>query len=101
MQQNQIRRIIFVCIIIMLTCFGLSAHNILMIRQQVSASSTEKYYSGDWEYQLDENNKVIITGYTGSDTELTIDEIDGKEVSVIGSTVFSGNKIIEKVILGE
>ena len=61
----------------------------------------KKVCSGDWEYQLDKNDKVIITRYSGSATELFIDKIDGKEIIAIDSYAFHYNNTLETVALGE
>ncbi len=66
-----------------------------------SASTTETFTSGEWQYQLDENEQAVITAYTGSETEITIDQIDGKDVVAVGAEAFKDNLTIEKIVLGE
>lgn len=49
--------------------------------------------SGDNEYDVDtDDDTVIITKYTGSDTDITIsDQLGGKDVTKIGILIFDGN----------
>ena len=47
--------------------------------------------SGDYEYDVLDDGTVVITKYTGSDTELEIpSEINGKKVTSIGDDAFRG-----------
>ena len=56
--------------------------------------------SGDWKYMLD--NFAIITGYTGSEKNVTIPAmIDGHAVKTIGMDVFKDSQQVTKVIISE
>ena len=61
----------------------------------------ETYVSGDYTYTLvDEYTKVKITSYSGEDEALQIPEqIDGKDVSIIGDSVFYNKTFIKTVII--
>ena len=54
-------------------------------------AKAEKYTSSDgiFDYIIDENNQITITGYNGTDTNLVIpEEIDGKPVCFINEAAF-------------
>ncbi len=56
--------------------------------------------SGDYTYTVNDNGTATITGYTGSEANLTIpEEIDGYTVTVIGGSAFYDSKTIQKVVL--
>ena len=56
--------------------------------------------SGDYEYDVLDDGTVEIMGYNGSATELKIpSEIDGKNVTSIGSWAFSGCVNLEEVTI--
>lgn len=56
--------------------------------------------SGDFEYELDENGRAHITGYTGTDAVVTVPAlIDGYTVSEIGMGAFIANEFLTEVIL--
>ncbi|MDY4084747.1 MAG: leucine-rich repeat domain-containing protein, partial [Ruminococcus bromii] len=61
----------------------------------------ETYVSGDYTYTLvDEYTKVKITSYSGEDETLAIPEqIDGKDVSIIGDSVFYNKTFIKTVTI--
>ena len=61
----------------------------------------ETYVSGDYTYTLvDEYTKVKITSYSGEDEALQIPEqIDGKDVSIIGDSVFNNKTFIKTVTI--
>ena len=53
-------------------------------------------------YQIKSDKTVVITGYQGTNTNLTIPAtIDGKKVTTIGSGAFKENYKIQKVIISE
>lgn len=53
-----------------------------------------------FEYELDEDDNATITKYNGSVAYLTIpEELDGYSVKKIGSSSFSENKYVKKVII--
>src|SRR5699024_9355017 len=54
--------------------------------------------SGDYEYEIINDDEVEITGYNGSDTEVIIpDEIDGMKVTSSGYRAFLRSDIVEVV----
>ncbi len=67
----------------------------------VIAHAATTYTSGDYEYQLNENDQVIITGYKGSATVLIIDQIDGKDVVSIGESAFCQCYSLREISLPE
>ena len=101
MNKRQKNRILKWSIMLILTIFYISASDDENILKRVHAYSSEIYTSGDWKYQLNEKGQVIITQYTGSETELTIQQIDGKDVIAIGELAFQCNHVLERVTLGE
>lgn len=65
-----------------------------------AVSDTEETSASDFEYSTNDDGTVTITGYNGSDTEITIpSEIDGKSVTEIGEDAFSGCDKITNVII--
>ena len=51
----------------------------------------ETFTFGDYSYAILEDGTVEITDYSGKDTELTIpDALDGRKVTAIGDSAFSG-----------
>ena len=55
---------------------------------------------GDYEYTVLEDGTVEITDYTGNDAEVIIpEEIEGKEVTVIGEDAFFGCYMAEKIYI--
>lgn len=58
--------------------------------------------SGDFEYELDENGRARITGYTGTDAVVTVPAvIDGYTVAEIGEMAFGDNRHLTKIVLPE
>lgn len=56
--------------------------------------------SGDYTYTVNDDGTATITGYTGSEADVTVpSEIDGHTVTVIGGGAFYGNQTIQKVVL--
>ncbi len=93
-------RIVFFLVVILSGCLLLGYGNSI-IRSITAIAHSQEISSGAWKYELDENNKVIITEYLGDDKELTIDKIDGKEVVAIGENAFQDNESITKVELAQ
>lgn len=59
--------------------------------ETVWADDEAEVTSGDWKYESDGADGIIITGYTGSKTELTKEDfptIEGKTVTGIGDRAF-------------
>lgn len=57
---------------------------------------------GNFEFVIDDNGCAVLTGYTGSASEVTIPgTVNGYTVTAIGSSVFKGNKTIEKIVLAD
>ena len=55
-----------------------------------------------YKYEVLKDGTVSITGYSGSDTDITIpSDIDGKKVTSIGTYAFSGCSSLEKIKLPE
>lgn len=66
-------------------------------RQELSEGTGQE--SGDFTYTIS-NNKITITGYTGTATEVKIPEqIDGEAVTSINDRVFYNNTVLEKVTI--
>ena len=87
-------------VVLWISIFGVGAiHNELSISAKASEIS-EEIYSGDWNYKIDENDNVIITGYRGNDTELTLDTIDGRKIIAIGKAAFATSPFT-KITLSE
>lgn len=56
---------------------------------------------GDYSYEI-QNNEIVITGYNGTSTQLTIPaKIDGKSVAKIGDNSFKNNETIISVTISE
>ncbi len=56
---------------------------------------------GDYSYEI-QNEKIVITGYNGTSTQLTIPaEIDGKSVVKIENNAFKDNKNLASVTISE
>ncbi len=56
--------------------------------------------AADYTYELKEDNTAMITGYRGSDSFMIIPaKIDGYAVTEIADSVFSGNSVIESVVI--
>lgn len=72
---------------------------LVMIAAGVKAEAAT---SGDWEYEVLEDGTVNITDYLGNDTEITLPQtIDGKAVTMIVDSAFSGDKTIVSVTIPE
>ncbi len=72
------------------------AVSLLCMGQPVLA---QELTQGDFEYQITENG-VEITGYSGSDAQVTIPEtLDGQPVVGIGPAAFALNQTLEQVTL--
>jgi len=57
-------------------------------------------YEGYWEYEVNKNGTVTITGYTGPDTEVVVPEkIEGMAVTAFSQEVFAYNRKIVMVEL--
>ena len=71
----------------------------VMLVFSVSAFAADTEYTyGDFKYTVLEDETVEITGYTGSDTAISIpDEIDGKAVSAIGEYAFNSDFVIKSL----
>lgn len=55
----------------------------------------------EWIYEENENGEIILTGYSGTDAEVTVPQIiDGKTVIALRGT-FDKNQRIKKVVLPE
>ena len=55
-----------------------------------------------WSYETNSNGTLTITGYSGTETKVTVPAtIDGKNVSGIGSSAFYNNKVLEEVTVSE
>ncbi len=58
----------------------------------VNGALAEHLTSGDWEYDVLEDNTVSIAGYQGTDTSVIVpDEIEGYAVTRIGAEAFMNN----------
>lgn len=49
--------------------------------------------SGDWDYLLNDNG-AYITGYNGSDTDISVNEIDSNSIYAVTSKVFKDSNIV-------
>ena len=60
----------------------------------------ERY--GDYYYRITEENTVVISGYEGiEDVPVVPSEIEGLPVTVIASTAFNDNAVMENIVLPE
>lgn len=60
---------------------------------EAAATETANLVSGEYEYQLLDDETVSFEGYTGSDTAIVIPEtIDGKTVTKISAAAFKGSE---------
>lgn len=56
--------------------------------------------SGEWKYEILEDGNVEITGYSGTDTDVTIPAtIDNKKVTSIGDDAFWANKTVTNITI--
>jgi hypothetical protein len=61
---------------------------------EITSISADAATSGDYTYRVLSSGNVEITGYKGSETELTVPaKINGKKVTSIGDSAFKGSKI--------
>lgn len=104
---NWSKHFVFICFRLFLFClFAIAGYGFLpdmgnFCSVRVSAAElSEVIQSGDWSYCLDENDKVTIVGYFGNDSEIVIDQIDGKDVVAISDNAFAARHI-EKITLPE
>ncbi len=66
----------------------------------VVQTSGEALTSGDYEYEVNDEDQVTITKYNGSESEITIpDRINEKVVNSIGENAFKGNTTITSVVI--
>lgn len=69
--------------------------------RQILDTSAEELKFGGYGYRLYDDGNIIITSYSGSETNITIPQtIDGKKVIAIGNEAFLLNKNIQSVKLG-
>ncbi|MCI7522676.1 leucine-rich repeat protein [Roseburia hominis] len=55
-----------------------------------------------WSYETNSNGTLTITGYSGTETKVTVPAtIGGKSVSGIGNSAFYNNKVLEEVTVSE
>ncbi len=58
--------------------------------------------SGDYKYTTGSNGNAVITGYTGTDTDVVVpSSLDGFPVEEIGRRAFAGNKTIKSITVSE
>ena len=64
----------------------------------VSVSAAEVY--GDFKYEVNEDNTVTVTRYTGNGGDVTIpSKIDGKSVTSIGFSAFDGCTGLTSIVI--
>lgn len=64
------------------------------------ADGQQAYTSGDYSYTVSDDGTAEITGYSGSGTDVTVPrELDGHEVTSIGSEAFMENEQLKTVSL--
>ena len=63
---------------------------LFVVNTKTNEVKAETLTSGNWEYELDGDNNVSITGYTGNDTEIIAipGTIEGKTVIMIADNSF-------------
>ena len=62
------------------------------------ADGGQTYTSGDYSYTVKADGTAEITGYSGSGTNITVpDELDGHDVTAIGSEAFMENEQLKSV----
>ncbi len=65
----------------------------------LSRADEQEYSSGGYQYVINEDGSVTITGYTGSGTELVMPmELDGRQVTDIGDRAFFGSGLVSLVL---
>ena len=72
--------------------YGIKGYNCGSAGIQTSAD-------GVWKYMLSSDGTVSIVSYNGTDTSLTLSEIDGKAITSIGGGAFQNQSMLECVIL--
>lgn len=72
--------------------YGIKGYNCGSAGIQTSAD-------GVWKYMLSSDGTVSIVSYNGTDTSLTLSEIDGKAITSIGGGAFQNRSMLECVIL--
>lgn len=86
---------ILLALAVLIGSVGLGALSASARDNDVAAVS---YYSGDYEYEYADDNTVIITDYSGSDSNLTIPStLDGDTVTCIGESAFWGTDSLKAV----
>ena len=69
-------------------------------QEEVRGAGTQT--ADGWSYETNSNGTLTITGYSGTETKVTVPAtIDGKNVSGIGSSAFYNNKVLEEVTVSE
>ena len=72
----------------------------LLIGVCLDKTAQTAYTYGDFSYQFNSSNQIIITKYNGSEETVTVpDYIGGYQVIEVGSKAFYKNTGIKKVIL--
>lgn len=60
------------------------------------------FMSGDYEYTVQEDGTVYVSGYTGDDTAIELPEnLDNYEVTGVGDHAFEGSSIVSLVVPGQ
>ncbi len=91
---KNLRKIIISCVVICMT--------LLIVNSGATIVNAAEYTSGDYKYTLDSAGNAVISGYVGSDTEITIPgTIDGYKVKSVGGSAFSRNKTLVSVSFHE
>lgn len=61
-----------------------------------------EYTYGNYKYEINGDNTIVITGYTGYENEVVIPEtIYGTKVTEIGDRVFADNNYVNRITVGE
>ena len=69
-------------------------------QEEVRGAGTQT--ADGWSYETKSDGTLTITGYSGTETKVTIPAtIDGKSVYGIGSSAFYNNKVLEEVTVSE
>lgn len=99
---------LFICMLLLLTgCRKETAYDEHEETEESEISITDiqdeetaKQYDGDYEYEILEDDTVIILSYHGSEEQVFIPEkLEGKVVSAIGEKAFYSNGNVREVLI--
>lgn len=72
------------------------------VKNDIPYVCVDEYTSGNFTYEIKDDDTIVITRYTGSEEKIVVPEtIDGVEVTEIRDRVFAGNSDVKKITVGE